>query len=108
VYGTLGYAVTRRTREIGVRLALGAQRHGVLRLVLRESLLLVLAGLVAGLPLALFAGRLLQSFLFGITPYDVVALLSASAVLTFTALIAAFAPARRASRIDPMVALKYE
>jgi predicted permease len=108
VYGTLGYAVTRRTREIGVRLALGAQQDGVLRLVLRESLLLVVAGLVAGVPLALFAGRLLQSFLFGVTPYDPMALVGAGAVLTITALIAAFAPARRASRIDPMVALKYE
>jgi ABC-type antimicrobial peptide transport system permease subunit len=108
LYGTLAYAVARRTREIGVRLALGAQRGSVLRLVLGESLLLVAAGIVVGLPLSLAAGYLLRSFLFGVTAYDIPTLIGAGAVLTTVALLAAFLPARRASRVDPMSALKYE
>jgi ABC-type antimicrobial peptide transport system permease subunit len=108
LYGTLAYAVARRTREIGVRLALGAQRGLVLRLVLRESLALVSVGMLVGVPLALFAGYILRGFLFGVKPYDLTTLIGACGVLATAALLAAFAPARRASRVDPMVALKYE
>jgi predicted permease len=108
LYGTLAYAVARRTREIGVRLALGAQRRAVLRSILGECLLLVAGGMIAGFPLSLAAGYLLRTFLFGITPYDVAALVGAAAVLTAVALLAAFAPAHRASRVDPIAALKYE
>jgi hypothetical protein len=108
MYGTLAYAVARRTREIGVRLALGAQRGAVMRLVLGDSLLLVAGGLLAGIPLSLAAGRVLRSFLFGVTAYDVPTLATAGAVLTVVALLAAFGPARRASRVDPMSALRCE
>jgi len=80
----------------------------VLRLVLGESLVLVAGGMLAGVPLSLAASYLLRSFLFGVTPYDMPALIGASAVLTAVALLAAFEPACRASRIDPMLALKYE
>ena len=108
LYGTLAYAVARRTREIGVRLALGAQRGSVLRLVLGESLVLVAGGMLVGVPLCLAAGYLLRSFLFGVTAYDMPTLIGAGAVLTAVALLAAFVPARRASRVDPLLALKYE
>jgi ABC-type antimicrobial peptide transport system permease subunit len=108
LYGTLAYAVTRRTREIGVRLALGAPPRSVLRLVLSDSLLIAGAGLLAGIPLSLAAGYLLRGFLFGITAYDLPTLFGAAAVLTAVALAAALAPARRASRVDPVLALKYE
>jgi predicted permease len=108
LYGTLAYAVARRTREIGVRLALGAQRGSVLRLVLGESLILVAGSMLAGVPLSLAAGYLLRSFLFGVTAYDMPTLIGAFAVLTAVSLLAAFVPARRASRVDPMLALKYE
>jgi predicted permease len=108
LYGTLAYGVARRTREIGVRLALGAQRGSVLRLVLVDCLILVAGGMLVGVPLSLAAGYLLRSFLFGVTAYDVPTLIAAGVVLTGVALSAAFAPARRASRVDPILALKYE
>jgi predicted permease len=108
LYGTLAYAVARRTREIGVRMALGAQRGSVLRLVLGESLVLLFAGMLVGVPLALAAGYVLRSFLFGVAPYDVATFAGAGTVLGGVALLAAFIPARRASRVDPIVALKYE
>jgi len=108
LYGTLAYAVARRTREIGVRLALGAPRESVLRLVLGESLILVASGMLVGVPLSLAAGYLLRSFLFGVTAYDMPTLIGAGAILTAVALLAAFVPARWASRVDPMLALKYE
>lgn len=108
LYGTLAYAVARRTREIGVRLAPGAQRRAVLQLILGECMLLVAGDIIAGFPLALAAGYLLRAFLFGVTPYDLTALVGAAAVLTAVALIAAFVPAHRASRVDPVAALKYE
>src|SRR4029077_17467761 len=108
LYGTLAYAVARRTREIGVRLALGAPRGSVLRLGLGGYLILVANGILAGFPLSLAGGYLLRSFLFGVTAYDMPTLIGAGAVLTTVALLAAFVPARRASLVDPMSALKYE
>jgi macrolide transport system ATP-binding/permease protein len=108
LYGILAYAVARRTREIGVRLALGAQRAAVLRSVLREALLLACAGMLLGIPLALASVRVIKSFLFGVTEYDVVAWVGAVVVLAGIALLAAFGPARRAAGVDPVIALRYE
>jgi ABC-type antimicrobial peptide transport system permease subunit len=108
LYGTLAYAAARRTQEFGVRLALGEQRGSVLRLMLYDSLVLVLAGMLVGVPLSLAAGYLLRGFLFGVTPYDIATLTGAGTVLGIVALAAAFVPARRASRVDPILALKYE
>jgi len=108
LYGTLAYAVTRRTREIGVRMALGAQRRSVMRLVIGESLVIVAGAILAGIPLALGAGYLLRGFLFGVEAYDTAALVGSSAVLAAICVLAAYAPAYRASNIDPTRALKYE
>jgi len=108
LYGTMSYAVARRTNEIGIRMALGAPRTAVLWHVLRESLLLVAIGAGCGLPIALGAQRLIAALLFGLKPADPVTFLSATAVLALVALFAAYLPARRASRVDPMVALRYE
>jgi predicted permease len=108
LYGTLAYAVTRRTREIGVRLALGAQRGSVMRLVIGESLAIVSAALVAGIPLSLGAGYLLRGFLFDVAAHDTAALAGSSVALSVISVLAAFVPAHRASRVDPMRALKYE
>jgi predicted permease len=108
LYGTLAHAVARRTREIGVRLALGAERGTVLRMVVGDALRLALWGLLAGVPLALAAGNALQSFLFGVEPHDVIALGGACFVLTLVATLAAYVPARKASRVNPIEALRYE
>ena len=108
LYGMLAYALQRRTREIGVRLALGAQRGAIVRAVLGESMAVLAAGMAAGIPLALGAGRLLSSFLFGVTPYDRLTLAAATAALVTVVLSVAIVPARRASNMDPVVALKYE
>lgn len=108
LYGTLAYAVSRRTREIGVRLALGAQRQAVLRMILGEALTLIAAALVVGVPLALAVGSILRAYLFGVAPGDLVTLIGACAVLALVALLAALVPARKASRVDPIIALRYE
>jgi predicted permease len=108
IYGVMAYAVTRRTREIGIRIALGATRVDVVRLVLRHGLSLALIGATIGVLLAAFASRLMVSFLFGVPPLD--PLIFAGAVLLFAAigLTACYLPARRATRIDAMEALRYE
>jgi ABC-type antimicrobial peptide transport system permease subunit len=108
IYGILAYAVARRRREIGVRLALGAQRGAVVRSVLYEGLVLVAAGMAVGVPLSLAAGNLLRSFLYGVTGSDVLTLVGAATTLAIVALLAAYVPARRASNIDPVIALRYE
>jgi len=108
LYGLMSYTVLRRTREIGVRAALGAQRAALLWTVLREVLVLVLAGVAIGIPCALAASRLVAAMLFGVTTYDPVTLVTVVAVLLASALIAGFQPARRAARIDPIVALRAE
>ena len=108
LYGTLAHSVARRTREIGVRLALGAQRDAVLGKVIGEALRLAGWGLLAGAPLALAAGYALRGFLFGVEPHDFAALSGACATLTLVAALAAYVPARRASRVNPIEALRYE
>lgn len=106
LYGTISYGVTRRVRELGVRMALGADRRNVLWLVIREAMLLVLAGAAAGVPLAYMAGRSVSTLLFGVEPLDAVAYTVAVGSLALVGGLAAFIPAHRASRIDPMVALR--
>jgi ABC-type antimicrobial peptide transport system permease subunit len=108
LYGVLSYTVSGRTREIGVRMALGARRADVMQLVLREGMLLVAVGLAVGIPLALGSGRVLHSFLFGLNSTDPLSLIGVVLLLGMVAALAGFIPARRASQVDPMVALRYE
>jgi ABC-type lipoprotein release transport system permease subunit len=108
LYGVLSWTMTRRTREIGIRMAIGARPGGIFRLVLRETLLIVALGIVIGIPLALAAARFLQSLLFGVGVVDPLVIVLASILLAAVALLACFLPARRAARVDPMVALRHE
>ncbi|ODS53225.1 MAG: hypothetical protein ABS36_14980 [Acidobacteria bacterium SCN 69-37] len=108
VYGVVAQAVRRRTREIGVRIALGAQTGDVVGMVLSEVTGVVVVGAVVGLVTALAATRALQSFLFGVEPADVVTLVAVTTILCGVALVAAWMPSRRATRVDPVVALKVE
>ena len=108
LYGTMSYNVARRTNEIGIRMALGAQRGGVIWMVLRQVFVLAVAGLAIGLPVALATSKLVESFLFGMKPDDPLAITAAVTVLIAAAVVAGYAPARRASKIDPMVALRHE
>jgi predicted permease len=108
LYGVLSTAVARRTNEIGLRLALGARRGDVLGLWLREAGALVALGIALGLPAALASTRWIESFLFGLTPYDPWSIAGAVGVLAAVAALAAYLPARRAARLDPMEALRYE
>ena len=106
LYGVLAYVATRRTREIGIRIALGARRADVLRLVMREGLMTVVVGTMLGVLLALGASRFLTHFSYGVNSTDPVTLVASSIVLGLTALAAAWVPALRATRIDPVVALR--
>jgi predicted permease len=108
LYGMLAYTVIRRTGEIGVRMALGARQQQVLWLVLGDAFRLLALGIAAGLPVAWAAVRLVSSMLFGLTPTDPLTILVATVLLVAVALLAGYVPARRASRVDPMVALRYE
>ena len=108
VYGTVSYSVGQRTREIGIRLALGAQRGDVLRLVLGQGTRLILAGLALGVAAALALARLVASLLYGVDPRDPVTLVSVTAALGAVALLASYLPARRATRINPLTALREE
>ena len=108
LYGTLAYRVSRRTAEIGVRMALGAQRRQVLWMVVRESLAMTAVGVVVGLPLAVAAGRLLRAILFGLGPGDPAVFTGALAGIAVIALAASLIPARRAASVDPMQALRTE
>jgi len=108
LYGLLSYEVSRRTREIGIRMAVGAQSHNVVRLVLTKAVVLIFAGAVAGIAAALGITRLLTSFLFGVKASDPITLASVIVLLTAVALAACYIPARRATKVDPLVALRYE
>jgi predicted permease len=108
LYGVMSYTVAGRTREIGVRMALGAQRLDVMRLVLREAMLLVGVGLLVGIPLSLASTRLLHSYLFGLKGTDPASLMTVVILLGVVAALAGFIPARRAAGVDPIVALRYE
>ncbi|MBI4473520.1 MAG: ABC transporter permease [Acidobacteria bacterium] len=108
LFGLMSYSVSRRTNEIGIRMALGAQRLDVVSMVLRESLLLVGIGVVVGLITAFAAGRLVATVLFGLAATDALTIAAAIAVMIAVSAIAGYLPARRASRVDPMIALHYE
>jgi predicted permease len=108
IYGIMAYAVAGRTSEIGVRMALGADRASVVWMVLRESLMLVVIGVAIGLPAVVGVSKLIKSLLFGLTPADPWALVLASLLMIAIAALAGYIPARRASRTDPMTALRYE
>src|SRR5580700_6192003 len=108
IYGVLGYSVAQRTREIGVRMALGAQRADVLQMLLRKALVLISLGIVIGGAGALILTRVLAKFLFEVKPSDLPTFAAVALVLTFSALTACYLPVRRAMRVDPMVALRYE
>jgi ABC-type antimicrobial peptide transport system permease subunit len=108
IYGLMAYAVTQRRREIGVRMALGADHRAVLRLVLQRALRIVIAGVIVGLAGAAGVTRVLQRFLFGVTPTDPMAFTIVTLLLMMVGLIAAWLPARRATRIDPCAALRAE
>jgi putative ABC transport system permease protein len=108
IYGLMAYAVTQRRRELGVRMALGADRGDVLRLILTRALRIVVAGVIAGLVGAAGVTRVLQTFLFGVTPTDPMAFTIVTLLLMAVGLMAAWLPARRAARIDPWAALRAE
>jgi predicted permease len=108
LYGVMTFAVARRSKEIGLRVALGARQRSVLWLILRETLILFGAGLAAGVPCAYFLSRYISSQLFGVTPADVATCVGAIALLALVAAVSSFVPARRASAIDPLTALRYE
>jgi predicted permease len=108
LYGVMSYSVARRTREIGIRMALGAERTSVLWMVLREVAVLVAVGVGIGVPVAIALGRVVQSQLFDLSATDPIALAVATALLATVAFVAGYLPARRATRVDPMLALRYE
>jgi predicted permease len=108
LYGVMAYSVQRRTREIGIRMSLGAARGTVLRMVLRDCLRMVMAGVALGFLLSLWCGRLVSSQLYGVSPADSVTLAIAGLILTTAAALAGYLPALRASRVDPLVALRHE
>jgi len=108
LYGVIAYSVSQRTREIGVRIALGAQRRSVYELILKEAVWLVAAGVAAGLVCSIAAATLIRGLLFRVESWDATTLAAVSAVLVISALCASYIPARRAAEVDPMVALRYE
>jgi ABC-type antimicrobial peptide transport system permease subunit len=108
IYGTVSYIVVLRTREVGIRMAVGAQKSNILGLILRESVRPVLAGLLVGMVLAVGASYLLRGVLYGLNTVDGIAYPGVSLLFLAIALLAAYPPSRRALSVDPMVALRYE
>jgi putative ABC transport system permease protein len=107
-YGVIAYSVSQRTQEIGIRIALGASRQDVLRMVVGGGMRLTVAGVLIGVALSIAAGRFISALLFGVRPTDPLTFSAVAAALLTTAMVAAWIPARRATRVDPMVALRYE
>ena len=108
VYSVLAYTTARRTHEIGIRMALGAEKRDVLRLVIRMGVGLVGLGIILGIVASLAVARVIATQLWGISAYDPVTLTSVALLLLITGIVACWIPARRASRVDPLVALRYE
>jgi putative ABC transport system permease protein len=108
IYGLISYNTRQRTHEIGIRMALGAQQTDVLRMILRQGMWLAGIGLALGVVLSLLLGRLMSSLLFGVSARDPLTFVAVTALLAFVALLACYLPARRATRVDPMVALRCE
>jgi ABC-type antimicrobial peptide transport system permease subunit len=108
LYGVMTYTVTQRTREIGIRMALGANQASVLALVMREVALMAAIGIALAIPIGIALSRLVESQLFGVRPGDPATLLAAAAGIALLSALAGFAPARRATRIAPTTALRYE
>ena len=108
IYGVISYSVTRRTHEVGIRMALGAQKHDVVSMIVRQGLNLLLMGLIIGIAGALALTHFLSSLLYGVKPTDPITFIAVSLILIAVALLACYIPARRAAKVDPMVALRYE
>jgi putative ABC transport system permease protein len=108
IYGVVAYSVTRRTQEIGIRMSLGAQRGDVLSLILGEGARMAGLGVIIGIAASLGITRLMSSLLFGVSATDPLTFVVVGALLSFAALLASYVPARRAMRVDPIVALRYE
>lgn len=108
LYGTISYSVKRRTTEVGIRVALGAENSAVVWMILRSGILLCVTGLLIGLPLVFASSRFLASLLYGVTPLDPLSIACAALGIFAVGLVATFIPARRAASIDPMRALRYE
>src|SRR5262249_48498465 len=108
LYGVLAYSVAQRTHEIGVRMALGAQKHNVLSLVIGQGMRFVLSGVAAGVVSALALTRVMRSLLYEVNAIDPITFVAGSVLLLLTALLACWFPARRAAKIEPIVALRYE
>ena len=108
VYGVLSYSVSQQTREIGIRMAMGAQTNSVLKLVVKQGMRLAIVGLVLGLTVAFAAMRVLSSLLFGVSAHDPLIFGGVTLILATAAVLACYIPARRAAHVDPLVALRYE
>jgi putative ABC transport system permease protein len=108
IFGVLSYAVSQRTREIGIRMALGAHGRSVIALVVRQAMILVACGVAAGLACGLLLSQTMARMLFGVTPTDPATYATVAGVLGVVALVASYVPARRATRVDPIVALRAE